>query len=163
MQGHSTTGRKNKSSKQNARRRQSRVLSLPSCTEVDDQRWTAGEEQGWICGKSKSVRGLVPFIVIVICSCDGSPGERGEVTRQMASFIFIGLGTEGQNPNLQSSCCLVVFCRVRAPVGIFTPYHLQREVNSPENTYCSVPNISGGQSGYILGNISSLCCRVPCL
>lgn len=76
-QGCSTTGRKNKSSKENAGRRQSRVLSLPSCTEPDNGRWTEGEEQGWTYGKSKSAPGLVPFIVIVICCCDRSPAERG--------------------------------------------------------------------------------------
>ena len=107
--------------------------------------------------------GLVPFIVIVISSCDRSPGEGGEVTRRMATFIFIGLGTEGRNPNLQSSCCLVVFHRVGAPVGIFTSYHLQHGVDSPGNTDQSVTNIRGGQSGYILENMSSLCCHVPCL
>lgn len=50
------------------------------------------------------------------------------MTRQMATFIFIGLGTEGRNLNLQSSCCFVVFHRVETPVGMFTPYHLQHEV-----------------------------------
>lgn len=77
--------------------------------------------------------GSVPFIVIVICSCDRSPGG-GEVTRKMATFIFMGLGTERRNPNLQNSCCLVVFHSVGPSVGFFTPYHLQHEVDSPENT-----------------------------
>lgn len=46
--------------------------------EMDGQRWTAGEEQGGTCGKSKSVLGLVLFSVIVICWCDRTPGEEGK-------------------------------------------------------------------------------------
>ena len=85
------------------------------------------------------------------------------MTGQMVTLVFIGFGTGGQNPNLQSSCRLVVFCRTGAPAGTFTPYQLQHEVDSPENTYQSVTKIRGGQSGYDLENTSSLCCRVPCL
>lgn len=85
------------------------------------------------------------------------------MTRQMATFIFIGLGTEGRNPNLQSSCCLVVFRRVGATAGIFAPYHLQHAVDSPENTDRTVSNIRGGQSHHILKSTFSLCYHVPCL
>lgn len=103
-------------------------------TDLDHQRWAAGEDWGSVCGKSKSVQHLVPFIVIEICLCDKSSGEGGEVTRQMATFIFICSGSGGWNPNLWSSYCLVVFSRVGVPVGIFTPYHVQHDVDSPENT-----------------------------
>lgn len=77
----------NKSSKENARCSQSRVLAFPSCTEVDDQRSTAGEEQGCICGKSNVVLGLVPFSLIVICLSNSSSGE-GEGRNKTNGYIL---------------------------------------------------------------------------
>lgn len=77
----------NKSSKENARCSQSRVLAFPSCTEVDDQRSTAGEEQGCICGKSNAVLGLVPFALIVICLSNSSSGE-GEGRNKTNGYIL---------------------------------------------------------------------------
>lgn len=77
----------NKSSKENARCSQSRVFAFPSCTEVDDQRSTAGEEQGCICGKSNAVLGLVPFSLIVICLSNSSSGE-GEGRNKTNGYIL---------------------------------------------------------------------------
>lgn len=43
------------------------------------------------------------------------------MTRQMATLIFKGLGTEGWNPNWQCSCCQLVFQWVGVPGGILLP------------------------------------------
>lgn len=70
------------------------------------------------------------------------------MTRQMAAFIVIGLGTGGWTPDWQGSCCQdVAFQWVGVPGGIFTLYQLQHEVDSPENTYQGVTKIRSGQAG----------------
>lgn len=89
------------------------------------------------------------------CNCDllvwQNPWRRREVTRQMATFIFMGLGAEGWSPDWQSSCCQAGFQWVGAPGGIFTPYQLQYEVDSPENTYQDETKIRSGQRGSSFG------------
>lgn len=141
LEGCSTTGRKNKSSKESPRGRQSRARRS-GCSEMDS-RWRAGRDL-W---EAQERARFGPFQ----CNCNllvwQNPCRRREVTRQMATFISIGLGTERWNANWQSSFCQVAFQWVGVPGGIFTPYQLQHEVDSPENTYQGVTKTRSGQTG----------------
>lgn len=66
-------------------------------------RWRAGMDLWQV----QEHAGFSPFH----CDCNWlvwqNPWRRTEVTRQMATFTFIGLDTEGWNPDWQSSCCEV--------------------------------------------------------
>lgn len=66
--------------------------SLPSYTEVDNQRSIAHEEWGCIHGKSSNVLVLVPFILIVICLSDRAPGEGGRRNKTNGYIHFHRLG-----------------------------------------------------------------------
>lgn len=95
--------------------------------------------------------GFSPFL----CNCDllvwQNPWRKREVTRQMATFIFMSLGAEGWSPDWQSSCCRAGFQWVGAPGRIFTPYQLQYEELVSRKHLQGVTKIRSRQRGSSFG------------